>query len=82
MIETIKSPVNYPKIGGIYEHYKGGIYEIITLCEHTETKEQLVIYKSINFGTVYARPLSQFFERINGRQIETGKCNPYRFVLK
>lgn len=30
--------------GGIYRHYKGGIYEVIFVATHTETKEDLVIY--------------------------------------
>lgn len=49
-----------PLPGEIYEHYKGGTYEIVTMSVHTETQERLVIYKSLNFGTVYARPLEIF----------------------
>lgn len=54
----------YPKIGKQYQHYKGGLYEIITLAEHSETKEPMVVYKSILFGTVYVRPLSMWFDKI------------------
>ena len=46
----------YPLPGQKYEHYKGGTYEVITMSTHTETKELLVVYKSLNFGTVYVRP--------------------------
>lgn len=48
----------YPQVGRLYDHYKGGRYEVITLATHTETSEVLVICKSVHFGTVYARPLS------------------------
>lgn len=56
--------VFYPKVGGRYRHYKGGEYEVITLATHSETNEPLVIYKSILFGSVYARPLSMWFDDV------------------
>ena len=49
--------MDYPEIGKIYKHYKGGDYKVLTLAKHTETDEILVIYKSIQFGSIYARPL-------------------------
>lgn len=56
--------VKYPKVNGLYQHYKGGVYRVITMAIHTETKENLVICKSELFGTIYARPISSFFETI------------------
>ena len=47
----------YPLPGQKYKLYKGGTYEVISMANHTETKEVVVVYKSINFGSVYARPL-------------------------
>lgn len=64
--------VYYPTIGGVYKHYKGGMYEVITLANHTETSEPMVIYKSLLFGGVYARPLSMWFDEI--------KINSYKKV--
>lgn len=52
--------MNYPEPGKIYKHYKGGLYEFLFLSVHTETNEILVIYKSILFGTNYARPLTEW----------------------
>ncbi len=49
---------------GIYKHYKGGLYHIIGLATHTETKELLVIYKSED-GELYARPEHIFFEKLH-----------------
>lgn len=49
--------MDYPEIGKVYKHYKGGDYKVLTLAKHTETDEILVIYKSIQFGSIYARPL-------------------------
>jgi hypothetical protein len=56
--------VKYPEIGKQYIHYKGGRYEVLTLAKHTETDEVLVIYKSLHFGSVHARPLSMWFDTV------------------
>ena len=56
----MKKRILYPMPGERWQHYKGGVYEIITLANHSETQEALVIYKSIPFGSVYARPLSMW----------------------
>ena len=63
--------MHYPMPGERWKHYKGGVYEIVTLANHSETKEPLVIYKSIPFGSVYARPLSMWHEpcRLNDQEI-------------
>jgi hypothetical protein len=55
----------YPEIGGKYHHYKGGKYEVITMATHTETNEALVIYKSLLFGSIYARPLTEWNETVD-----------------
>ena len=52
----------YPEMGGIYQHYKGGKYEVLTMATHSETGEALVLYKSLLFGSIYARPLSMWFD--------------------
>ena len=52
----------YPEMGGVYQHYKGGKYEVLTMATHSETGEALVLYKSLLFGSIYARPLSMWFD--------------------
>ena len=73
-----KSNFLLPKIGGIYQHYKrGSTYEVIGIARHSETDQELVIYKSLyedaNFpiGTLWARPAEMFLEVIesNGEVI-------------
>lgn len=66
----------YPLPGQIYDHYKGGRYEVITLCTHTETNEKLVIYRSLHFGSIHARPVEQWFD-----QIKPGYTPTVRFKL-
>jgi hypothetical protein len=72
---------NYPKPQEKFQHYKGGQYEVICMCNHTETKEPLVIYKSLSFGSQYARPFSQWYEEVD---IETygGKEYPISRFIK
>ena len=36
------------------------------MATHTETNEKLVIYKSINFGSIYARPYEVWNSDIEG----------------
>ena len=60
----------YPEIGKMYNHYKGGRYEVLSLAKHSETYEDLVIYKSVHFGSIHARPLSMWFETIRLSELE------------
>lgn len=61
--------MEYPLPNQIYKHYKGGTYQIISLATHTETGEIMVIYKSINFGSVYARPIDTWFSKTDSDEM-------------
>ena len=50
---------------GKYRHFKGNEYEVIGLAKHTETEEELVIYKAIHGNKgLWARPKNMFLEEI------------------
>ena len=64
---------------GKYKHYKGKEYEVIGIARHSETLEELVVYKALyqNDGeNLWVRPLQMFLEVV---EIE-GKKMP-RFEL-
>lgn len=46
-----------PYAGGIFRHYKGGLYTVLMLVEHHETRATVVIYVSHTTGKVLARLL-------------------------
>lgn len=43
-------------IGKTYKHYKGNLYKIIALGKHSETLEDMIIYRSITNGDIWVRP--------------------------
>jgi hypothetical protein len=54
-------PIKRRTHDNMYKHYKGGIYEVLFVGEHTETQEEMVIYRKQNEEKIYVRPKSMFF---------------------
>ena len=51
--------------GQLWRHFKGGICEIITVATHSETEEQMVVYKcdacvTDEFSGIVFIPMSMF----------------------
>lgn len=61
-----------PNIAGTYRHYKGNRYEVLGFATHSETEEQLVLYRSLygDYG-LWVRPSDMFFGQVEvtGRSI-------------
>jgi hypothetical protein len=50
---------------GRYRHYKGPEYEVIGCARHSETEEQLVVYRAL-YGDrgLWVRPAAMFVEQV------------------
>jgi hypothetical protein len=44
-----------------HRHYKGGLYQLLGQAKHTETEEELTIYRDSD-GNYWARPRAMFDE--------------------
>lgn len=60
-------------IGGIYKHYKGNEYKVVSVAKHSETLEEMVVYQAL-YGEMglWVRPKTMFLETIqkDGKEIE------------
>lgn len=50
---------------GIYRHFKGNLYRVLSVARHSETLEHYVVYRALygDFGT-WVRPLAMFQEQV------------------
>ena len=69
-----ENQVNSIKIKtGKYRHYKGNLYEVIGIAKHSETLEDLVIYKPQyeSISEYWVRPISMWNElvTVDGEQV-------------
>jgi len=58
---------------GIYRHFKGNEYRVLSVAKHSETLEDYVVYQAL-YGEkgLWVRPLAMFTEEIirNGNSIK------------
>tara|TARA_R110001592_G_scaffold1470_2_gene8813 strand:+ start:6091 stop:6333 length:243 start_codon:yes stop_codon:yes gene_type:complete len=63
---------------GLYRHYKGAEYQVYALVRHSETEENLVLYKALygDYG-LWVRPFDMFTEMVS----VGGNCLPrFKFI--
>ena len=50
---------------GKYRHYKGNLYEVIDIARHSESLEEMAVYRALygDFG-LWVRPLKMFLEDV------------------
>lgn len=73
-----QKPKRILQIGGLYEHFKGGIYQVFDEAKHSETGETLVIYTSQKDGHICARPKDMFLSEVD-RNKYPDATQKYRF---
>jgi hypothetical protein len=61
---------------GKYQHYKGGVYEVLGVARSSENDMEMVVYKALyGDGQLWVRPLPIFLE-----EVEIGGQKKPRFV--
>ena len=55
-----------PKIGSVYRHFKGNLYEVKAIALHSETGEKMVVYQALyGEGDTYVRPYDSFVSKVD-----------------
>lgn len=74
----MKNRVLHP--GDRVKHFKGGIYQIIAVAEHSETGEAYVVYQALyDDFKCYVRPYDMFMEEVDRDKYPEVK-EQYRFT--
>lgn len=62
---------------GKYKHFKGNLYEVVAIAKHSETLEEMVVYRPLyGDGDWWVRPASMWNETVT-RNGETYKRFTY-----
>ena len=66
--------------GDVVQHFKGNLYQILTMALHTETQESMVVYQRLGNegGVVYVRPYSMFTSKVDKEKYP--EADGYRFT--
>lgn len=50
---------------GKYQHYKGGVYEVLGVARFSEDETEMVVYKALyGDSQLWVRPLAIFLEEV------------------
>ena len=55
-----------PRHNEVWCHFKDKLYRIVTIAQHTETEEQMVVYRAMYGAEGYfVRPLDMFMSEVD-----------------
>ena len=64
--------LQYPVRPGRYRHFKGNEYQVLGVARHSETEEEMVVYRALyGEGGLWVRPAAMWSEMIerDGRTV-------------
>ena len=65
--------------GAVYRHFKGGLYRVLHIATHSETREAYVVYRALyGEGGVWVRPYEMFASEVDHEKYPDVK-QVYRF---
>ena len=70
-------------VGGVYQHFRGDYYKVLSLALDSETLTQLVVYVALYYkpekeDRIWVRPLEDF---MGVKELDDGKVvNRYEFI--
>ena len=51
---------------GIYKHFKGGEYAVLGVAKHSETVEEMALYRALyGTGELWVRPITMFEDHVD-----------------
>ena len=70
------------KVNGIYKHFKGDYYLVVDVANHSETKDQYVVYRRLyGDGSLWIRPKDMFLSEVDHEKYPNVE-QKYRFELQ
>ena len=68
----------------VYRHYKGDEYLVVDVARHSETGEEMVVYRALYVeGQLWARPLAMFFDELEDEKVlKYGQRRRFELVEK
>ena len=56
-------------VNGIYQHYKGNYYKVLSVAQNSETLEDMVVYKALyGDNKIWVRPARMWEEVVDGHR--------------
>lgn len=73
------------EVGKKYQHFKGHVIEVTAIAKHSESLENMVVYKHLGSGEYWTRPESMFLEEddVSARKDNvTGQKHRFELIVE
>ena len=75
--------LQYPVRPGRYRHFKGNEYQVLGVARHSETEEEMVVYRALyGEGGLWVRPAAMWLETVTRDGITQPPLYLYRGVMR